>query len=92
MIMNFLTAIQAYPNHAFPLLEITNEHSLTLSIGEDCLEATNGNPLKAMEKFKEHAAEIILTHLQNLLSSQDDTNHEALREVVRLICANDQIY
>lgn len=90
--MNFLTQIHAVPNLAFPLLEVTNEHSLTLSIGQDCLESANGNSVNAINKFKEHTTEIVLTHLHNLLSSQVKTNHEALREVVRLVQANDQNY
>lgn len=90
--MNFLTQIHALPNLAFPLIEVTNEHSLTLSIGQDCLNSCDFSLEKAISKFREHSAEIALTHLHDLLSAQPKTNHEALSEVVRLIHAIDQNY
>jgi len=89
--LNFLTAIQVLPNQPFPTFSVSNEDSLTLSVGSDCLNVCNGNPEKALKKFGEHQSEIILTHLHQLLSSQEDPDSEVYSCVINLIKANDEV-
>lgn len=90
--MNFLASIQALPNQPFPSFSISNEDSVTLSIGDDCLSSSDGNPSSALVKFGEHSTEIVLTYLHQLLSSQSEPDAEVFSSVLRLISDNDKSY
>lgn len=63
--------------------------SETLQIGQECLNLSGGDVLKAIEKFEIHKLEIILTNLHNLLSLQNSQNDEVFKQVMQFIKIED---
>lgn len=90
--MKFLDAIQAKPNQQFPTFDLTVPDSLTLSIGQDCINFWKGNVKKALEKFSNHSTEIVLTDLYNKISNQPEPDPKIFNNILDLIAFHDEIY
>lgn len=66
------------------------DESASLQIGAECLNRYLGNANKAISKYPEHTAEIVLTSVFNLLTI-DEPLDEIFGHVLQLINANDTI-